>query len=761
MSSAPTSTAPQGREPVDVVLTVPEMDCGGCAQRIQDRLRTVEGVADAAGQPVSRRLKVQYDPGVVTVDRIREEVGRLGYAAREDQPGRAPHEAPSIWRGPAALRTWVSGAFMAAALTARALGDGGFLIALPVEDLRLSGLLFITAAAVGGWNFFPKGIRSARAFSLDMNFLMTIAIFGAVGIGEYLEAGAIAFLFSLAELLERFSVDRVRRSIESLVDLSPDMATVLVDGEEVRRYVDDVVVGDEVVVRPGERIPVDGAVERGSSGVNQAPVTGESMPVDKVVGDEVFAGTVNGEGHLRVRVTRGATDTALARMIHLVEEAEGRRTKSERFVERFARWYTPAVTVAAIFVGFGPPLVLGSDFGEWFVRGLTLLVIACPCALVISTPVAVVSGITAAARNGVLIKGGLHLESMGDIRVVAFDKTGTLTRGHPEVVEIVPAPGGDADRASILAWAARLESRSEHPLARAIVRAHGEATTSSSVDVDASSVSAAVDASSVQGGAEASWNDGSFAADRGAADDFESLRGMGVRGRIGGEVWQIGRPELFAETGGLDEDIRRLREEGRTVVLVGPERGPVGLLALSDRPRPGAADAVARLRKAGVEHVVMLTGDDPRTAASIGRSVGIDEIRAGLMPEEKVRAVEELERRYGPVAMVGDGVNDGPALATASVGIAMGAAGSDTALETADIALLGDDLTKLAYLYTLSRRGRGVIRQNITAAIVLKGGLAIGVPLGWVSLIVAVIVGDMGASLAVTGNSLRLARVRP
>lgn len=749
VSSATTSAATEPREARDVVLTVPEMDCAGCAQRIQDRLRTVEGVADAAGQPVSRRLKVQYDPGVVTVDRIREEVGRLGYAAREDQLGGEELEAPSVWGGPAAVRTWVSGAFMAIALIARAVGDGAVFIELPMEDLRLSGLLFITAAAVGGWNFFPKGIRSARSLSLDMNFLMTIAIFGAVGIGEYLEAGAIAFLFSLAELLERFSVDRVRRSIETLVDLSPDMATVLADGEEVRRYVDDVVPGDEVVVRPGERIPVDGVVEQGSSGVNQAPVTGESMPVDKVIGDELFAGTVNGEGHLRVRVTRGSTDTTLARMIHLVEEAEGRRTKSERFVERFARWYTPVVTVAAVFVAFGPPIILGADFGEWFVRGLTLLVIACPCALVISTPVAVVSGITAAARNGVLIKGGLHLESMGDIRVVAFDKTGTLTRGHPEVVEVVPAPDSAADRAAILGWAAKLEARSEHPLARAIVRANGEET-GSGEEIALGSEDRKASAATVAAAADAS-----------DADDFESLRGMGVRGRIGGEVWQIGRPELFADTGGLEEEVHRLREEGRTVVLVGPERGPVGLLALSDRARPGAADAVARLRKAGVEHVVMLTGDDARTAASIGREVGIDEIRAGLLPEEKVRAVEELEQRYGPVAMVGDGVNDGPALAAASVGIAMGAAGSDTALETADIALLGDDLEKLAYLYSLSRRGRGVIRQNITAAIVLKGGLAIGVPLGWVSLIVAVIVGDMGASLAVTGNSLRLARVRP
>jgi Cd2+/Zn2+-exporting ATPase len=739
----------------EAVLTVPEMDCAGCVQRIRDRLRTVDGVDDVVGQPVSRRLRVCYDPRAVSLDRIRHEVGRLGYAAREDGGGRRLPGAGDTWRTPDAIRTWVSGGLMLAGLVLRAVGDGPAILELPAGDLHLPGLAFLVAAAVGGWNFFPRGIRSARALSLDMNFLMTIAILGAVAIGELLEAGAIAFLFSLAEILERFSVDRARQSIESLLDLSPEMATVLVDGAEVRRYVGEVSPGDLVVVRPGERIPVDGVVASGSSAVDQSPVTGESMPVEKVEDDEVFAGTVNGEGHLRVRVEKVAEDTTLARMIHLVEQAESRRTKSERFVERFARWYTPAVTVGAIIVAAGPPLLAGAPFAEWFVRGLTLLVIACPCALVISTPVAVVSGVTAAARNGVLIKGGVHLETMGEVRVVAFDKTGTLTRGHPDVVDVVAAAGSGLTPDHVIAIAAAMERRSEHPLARAIVR-EAEAREQAIVRGTESEESKA---RGTADGASAGAVHGPPGT-RADADHFESIRGMGVRARIDGVTWMVGRPDLFEDSSDLGEEIDRLRKEGKTVVAVGRPERPDGLVALADRPRTGATEAVAALRRAGVEHIVMLTGDNEETARCIAGEVGIDDVRAGLLPEEKVRMVEELEERHGRVAMVGDGVNDGPALAVASVGIAMGAAGSDTALETADIALLGDDLSKLAYLHRLSHRGRGVIRQNIGASIALKGGLAIGVPLGWVSLIVAVVVGDMGASLAVTGNSLRLARIR-
>jgi Cd2+/Zn2+-exporting ATPase len=712
----------------EVVLQVPDMDCASCVRRIQDRLATIEGVGEIEGQAVRRILRVRYDAERVDSARIRKEMGRLGYAAREHGRGGSAPLGAGAWTRPDAIRTWVSGGLFVLSLLLLTRGDGPLLLALPTHDLHLPGLGFVLASIVGGWNFFPKGLKAARTLSLDMNFLMTVAILGAMGIGEYLEAGAIAFLFSVAELLERFSVARARRSIESLLDLSPETGTVLVDGEEASRYVDEIWPGDVVVVRPGERIPVDGRVERGASAVDQSPVTGESMPVEKTEGDEVFAGTVNGEGHLTIRVEKTAEDSTLARMIRLVEEAEGRKTRSERFVERFARWYTPVVTVGAIIVAAAPPLLLGAPFAEWFVRGLTLLVIACPCAMVISTPVAVVSGVTAAARNGVLIKGGVHLETMGDVRVVALDKTGTLTVGHPQVVDVVPTSGSDLTTEAVLGLAAAVERHSEHPLARAVVQA---------------------------------WEEGGGGPAPGVVDGFETIRGKGVRARIDGRPYVVGLPELFHDMGGLETEVRRLRGEAKTVVGVGPPERPVGLLALADRPRPGAAQAVAALREAGVERIVMLTGDNEETAQAIAREVGIDDVRAGLMPEEKVAIVERLEAVHGRVAMVGDGVNDAPALAAASVGIAMGAAGSDAAIETADIALMSGDLSRLAYLYRLSHRGRGVIRQNIGVSIALKSGLAIGVPLGWVSLIVAVVLGDMGASLGVTGNSFRLARVRP
>jgi len=703
------------RGSVEAVFRIPDMDCPSCVQRIQTSVQGVRGVTDFFGNPLTRKVRVRFDPRLVDPAGIQERIGRVGYTARAESEADDTAGRISAWLRPDAVRTYLSGALFGAGLVSMAVG---WPAAPP----------FVVAAVVGGWNFFPKGLRAARTLSLDMNFLMTGAILGAVGIGEYQEAAAIAFLFSLAELLERFSVDRARHSIESLLDLSPKGATVLENGREVTRPVEEVVPGDRVVVRPGERIPVDGVVTEGASGVDQSSVTGESMPVDRTVGDEVFAGTVNGEGHLILRVERAGEDTTLARMIHLVEEAEGRKSGSERFVERFARWYTPTVTVAALLVATTPPLLFGAPFTEWFVRGLTLLVIACPCALVISTPVAVVSGVTAAARNGVLIKGGVHLETMGDVQVVAFDKTGTLTPGCPAVVAVVPAPGSGVTEEAVLGMAAALERHSEHALGRAIVRSAEERGVSwSSLTVQ----------------------------------DFVSVPGRGVRARLDGDDFVVGRLDMFATAGGLETELHRLRSDGRTVVAVGPPSRPLGLVALADRPREGARRAVAALRRAGVERIVMLTGDNAETARAVGREVGVDDVRADLMPEDKVRIVEELEARFGRVAMVGDGVNDAPALAVASVGIAMGAAGSDTALETADVALMGDDLSKLAYLYRLSHRGRRVIRQNIGASIALKAVLAVGVPFGLVSLIAAVVVGDMGASLAVTGNSLRLARVRP
>ena len=701
------------------------MDCPDCVRRIEEHLIGVEGVAEAVGNPVSRRLRVAYDADRVDADRLRHEVGRLGYVARD--PGGPEGAGPETWRSASALRTYVSAGLFAMALLLEVLGVAPHVATLPFADLSVPGLLFVASAAVGGWNFFPAAVRSARTLSLDMNFLMTAAILGAVAVGEYLEAGAIAFLFSTAELLETWSVERARRSLESLMDLSPRQAVVLRDGREVTVAASEVRQGEVVVVRPGETIPADGTVIEGSSAVDESAITGESYPEERGVGDEVFAGTRALEGSLRVRVEKAAGDTMLARIVHMVEEAESRKAPSERFVQRFARWYTPAVTLAAVAVAAVPPLVLGGAFEVWFVRGLTLLVIACPCAFVISTPVAVISGITAAARNGVLIKGGTHLEQLGDVDVVALDKTGTLTHGHPEVLRVHPAEG--RTEAEVLALARTLESRSEHPLARAVVR-----------EARARGVAPAA----------------------GTVSSFEALPGRGIRAELDGQEHRVGRPELFAALPpALERALHADRAEGLTAVLVGPPEAPAGVLSLGDRARAEAADAIAGLRERGVRTVVMLTGDDRETARVIAEELGVDEVHAELLPDQKVERIRALEREHGAVAMVGDGVNDAPALAAASVGIAMGVAGSDVALETADVALMGDELGKLPYLFALSRRGRSVIRQNIGASLGIKLALAVGVPLGAVSLIVAVLAGDMGASLGVTANAMRLARLRP
>jgi len=711
-------------------LRVGGMDCPDCARRIRDRLIHLEGVTEAEGHPVSRRLVVEFDPARLTPERIRAEVGRLGYVADalEDggdgvSRGRAA-PAAGTWRSREAVLAYVSAGLFAVGLLLSWLAPGPVLARFPRHALHAGDLAFLASALVGGWNFFPKGLRAARTLSLDMNFLMTVAILGATGLGEFLEAGAIAFLFSFAELLEDYSVDRARRSIEALMELAPDRATVERGGAEQAVRADDVGVGEVVVVRPGEKVPVDGRVIEGSSAVNEAPITGESMPVDREVGDEVFAGTIVTGGFLRVRTEKRASATTLARIVHLVQEAEEKKAPTERFVERFSRWYTPGVVVLAVVVAALPPLAFGAEVTTWILRGLTLLVIACPCALVISTPVAVVSGITAAARRGVLIKGGTHLEALGQVRAVALDKTGTLTHGHPELTDVVALHGESEEE--ILALAAALEQRSEHPVAGAILRGARER----GVEPDARTVAA-----------------------------FEGIRGLGVTARLDDEPYLIGRTDLFESASVDGTRLERLQKEGKTVVLVGLPGRVLGLLAVADRPRAEAAPAIRRLREAGIEHVVMLTGDNRPTAEAIAAEVGIDEVHADLLPEQKVDIVRRLEKRYGAVAMVGDGVNDGPALAAARVGVAMGVAGSDVALETADVALMGDDLSRLAYAVRLAHRGRGVIRQNIGASLLLKGLLAAGVPLGLVSLALAVIVGDMGAALGVTVNSLRLARV--
>ncbi len=681
-------------------------------------------MGEVQGSPVARILTVETDPTATDSGRIQDEVGRLGYLAHPLGTERGGGGPTTSWTGREARIAFGSMALFSAAILLRVAGVGPPVFELPLHEVRLPDLFFLAAALVGGWNFFPKGVRAARTLSLDMNFLMTAAILGAVGIGEYMEGAAIAFLFALAELLENYAVDRARASVERLIELAPEAARVLRGGEEVRVPVEDLVPGDEVVVRPGERVPADGVVEEGPTAVDQSPITGESMPVVKRKGDDLYAGTINREGFLRMWVVKPAADSALSRIIRLVEEAEASKTRSERFVERFARYYTPTVTVAAVLLVLVPPLLFGAPFLTWFLRGLTLLVIACPCALVISTPVAVVSGITAAARNGVLIKGGMYLEAMGEVKAMALDKTGTLTVGHPRVVQVLALDGVSEEE--LLARAAAVEGRSEHPLARAIVEAAGER------------------------GLDAPWS----------VSGFGASTGMGAQALLDGVVHAVGRPEFLEVADGRDPPPGLLNGTG-TYVGVARDQELLGWIAFADPIRGGAAEAVRELRRLGVGPIVLLTGDRTETAEAVGREIGVDSFQANLLPEEKVKAVKELERAHGTVAMVGDGVNDAPALAAATVGIAMGAAGSDTALEAADIALMGDDLVRLGYLRHLSRRAGTVIRQNIATAILVKAVLALGVPLGMVSLITAVVVGDLGVSLLVTLNALRLARLRP
>ena len=784
--------AGDGNGEVTVRLAVPEMDCPSCAGKVDNSLGRVDGVVDAALQPTTGTATVTYDTGRVDEAGVVDAVEGAGYevvgdgtgAEGADQPEGVDIAPPTeVWTSPRALKTLAGAVALTIGLLVEFVLAGQNPAVASVFDypLHLADLLFLGAVVVAGYPVVRGGYYSARNLSLDIDLLMGTAIIAATAIGYVVEAATLAVLFSVAELLEDYAMDRARDSLRELMELSPDEATVRRDGAEMTVPADDVAVGETVVVRPGEKVPLDGTVGEGESAVDESPITGESVPVDKAAGDEVYAGTVNEAGYLEVEVTSTAGDSTLSRVIEMVQGAQEGQTEKEQFVDRFAGYYTPVVVVLAALTALVPPLLIAepvsvevagyavtfaADWRAWFVRGLTLLVIACPCAFVISTPVSVVSGVTSAAKNGVLVKGGNHLETMGEADAVALDKTGTLTRGELTVTDVVPAEG--ADRSRLLRYAASLERRSEHPIAQA-VRAHAG--------------DAGVD-------------------DRLEPTGFESLTGRGIRANIDGETYYAGKPALFEGLGfelgahGADaagsevtggsssSDLRsdggtpatgavagdepfaggtlaELEGEGKTVVLVGTEQELLGAIAIADEVRPGSARAVEELQASGVEHVVMLTGDNEGTARAIAGEVGVEEYRADLLPEEKVGAVEELQAEYGEVAMVGDGVNDAPALATADVGVAMGAAGTDTALETADVALMSDDIGKLPYLYALSHTANGVIRQNIWASLGVKALLALGVPLGLVSVAVAVVVGDMGMSLGVTGNAMRLSRIEP
>jgi len=689
------------------------MDCAACAQTVEKVVAALDGVRAARVSFGNATMTVE---GEVAPDRVSAAVASAGYRAAPVTRRRTSEPVAPFWRRDArTVSTTASVVLLAVAVVATPAG----------ASRAVAEPLYLASMAVGGWAIARAALAALRRRSLDMNVLMTLAAVGAVGIGSYAEGAWVLVLFAVGTTLEAYAFDRSRRSVSELMELAPEQARVIAEhGSERLMPVEEVVVGARFLVRPGERIALDGEVVDGRSSVDEAPITGESVPVDKESGDRVFAGTLNAHGALTVRVDKAAEQSTLARIAALVEEAQGSRAPSERFVDRFAKVYTPLVVAAALAVAVVPVVLLGGSFDTWVYRALALLIVACPCSLVISIPVAVVSAVGRAARDGVLVKGGQALEDLARVRTVAIDKTGTLTGGRPVLRHVGVLDGGSEEE--MLALVAAVERRSEHPLARALVQA---------------------------------------ARDRGlavvGADGFEALPGRGVVARVDGRELWAGGPRLASDRlGGMPEDALWLETRGETAMVLGERDRALAVFGLADQPRPEAAAAVSDLRRVGVGRVIMLTGDADQVAASVSTQVGTDEYRAGMLPEDKLRAVEALDAERGPVAMVGDGINDAPALAAATVGVAMGAAGTDAALQSADVALMSDDLSRLPHAVRGARRAAGVMRQNVIASLAVKAVFVVLAPLGLVTLVLAV-AADMGMSLLVTLNGLRLLRGRP
>ncbi len=618
-------------------------------------------------------------------------------------------------------------------LTISIAASSGILLAIGlVLEFELSQqfyghLLYLVVMGVAGYRIYKNALTDLLHKRVEMNLLMSIAAVGAFLIGHAEEGASVIFLFFTAEFLEDYSVQRARNSVTSLLRLAPEEALVRRNGNEVRMHVHDISIGETILVKPGEKVPLDGVVTDGSSGVNESPLTGESVPVSKKIGSQVYAGTINLDGFLEARVTKRSDETQIAKVAKLVQEAQRNKSPTEKFVNRFAGRYTPTVIALALLTAIVPTLLFGASLTTWVYRALILLVVSCPCALAISTPVSMVSSITGAARNGVLVKSASAIEGIAKLRLVAFDKTGTLTEGRLVVTDVLPV--NRSSKNSVLAVAASLEAKSSHPIASAITEL------ASKQDVELGDIT-----------------------------EFKTIPGLGVEGTVGGEMYLVGSVNMFLERGVPYPEltVTELQEAGKTTILVAHSnpKETIGIIALADNIRPEAVQAVRELRWLGIE-TVMISGDNEYTAAAIAGKVGIDHFHSQLLPEDKVEEVETLTKKYGHVAMVGDGINDAPALAKASVGIAMGAIGTDVALETADVALMHDDVSKVSYLVGLSRKTMRVVKQNIWASILVKGGFAALAVVGLVSLWMAVAVGDMGLSLAVILNAMRLALIRP
>lgn len=690
------------------VLHVDGMDCEDETLLIEKKMKSLTGLTDFRVDLLSQKLRVRYDPTLLSVQEIIKSVAETGMRARLDKEiikGRA------WWKDLQILSLCTCGILTVAAFTLERLGGE-----------PAATILYAIAVAVGGFYPARMGLLALRTLTLNIRTLMVTGAVGAIFLGLWEEAALLVFIYSLGDVLEAYAVDRARGALRVLMDLMPKEATVKKNGGELSLPVDEIHPGEIIVIKPGERIPLDGRVISGSSAVDEAPITGESIPVIKEKGDEVFTGTVNQRGVLEVEVTRAVQDTTLARIIHSVEEAQARKSSYQRFGESFGRIYTPAMFALALAVIVIPMWFLGGTWSEWFYRGLVVLVVSCSCGIALSIPVAVVAAIGNAARHGILFKGGVHLEGAATIQTVAFDKTGTLTIGRPQVTDVVPAEGHNTG--AVLQMAASLESRSEHPLGEAIVR-------------------------------KAREEDIQFL----PALGFEALVGLGAKGIVNGRECLIGGMRLFIEKNipveSIEPLVNSLEGQGKTTIILGAEKEILGVIAIADRLRLEAKQAIQELKHAGIRQVVMLTGDNEGTARAIAHEAGIDRYYARLLPEDKAEKIRQLMQENGRVAMVGDGINDAPAMAVSDLGIAMGAAGTDVALETGDIALMSDDLSKIPVAFTLSRRTVKNIRQNIIISLTVIGFLVPAALIGWIGMVPGLLINELGG-LVVIINGLRL-----
>lgn len=692
------------------VLRIGGLDCAECAAALEKRIVALAGVHAANINFGAGKLTVEH---TIPLPEILLVIRQAGYQAGSiDHQPEYSQTKIAWWNNTKTLGTILSGIFLVVATTADLWGVGEEFVTW----------LYFAAILTGGYNVAKSGLYGLRTLTLDTNLLMVIAVLGAIMIGELSEGATVVFLFAIGNALQAYTMDKTRQSIRTLMELAPREAIVRRDGQELTLPVEDIMVDDIIIVKPGERIAMDGVILTGASAVNQAAITGESLPAEKNQGDTVYAGTVNGQGALEITVTRLAEDSTLAKIMHLVEEAQAEKAPLQQFVDVFAKYYTPAVIIGAIALALIPWLVFNQPAGEWFYRALILLVISCPCALVISTPVSIVSAIGNASRHGVLIKGGAYLEQMGIVEAIAFDKTGTLTRGQPIVTDIVPLKGITADE--LLAAAAAVEKWSEHPIAQAIVTKAGELTVKPS-------------------------------------SDFKALTGKGAQAIVDGRTIYTGNLRLFEELDHILASCKtkqiEFEQQGKTVIFVGTTETVYGMIAVADQLRDNSKEAMQRLRSFGVRKIVMLTGDNNRVAKTIAEELKLDSFYSELLPQDKVNTIKRMARHYGTVAMVGDGINDAPALAAANIGIAMGVAGSDAALETADIALMADDLGKLAYIIRLSRKTVRIIKQNISFSVIVKLLFVLATFAGAVNLWMAVFA-DTGAAVLVTLNGMRLVR---